>query len=86
MRAAAAGLPRCTVIFLGMTTCSSTLGVQFSRGCGPLPPLPANKACGGMMMGAFGMSRSSSVTGSIWGCASVTCPAKIWMPSMRTVR
>ena len=60
--------------------------VQGSAGCGPLPPLPANKACGGMMMGAFGMSRSSSVTGSIWGCASVTCPAKIWMPSMRTVR
>ena len=40
----------------------------------------------GMTMGAFGMSRSSSVTGSICGCASVTCPAKIWMPSMRTVR
>ena len=56
MRAAAAGLPRCTVIFLGMMTCSSTLGVQFSRGCGPLPPLPANRACGGMTMGASGMS------------------------------
>mgnify|MGYP004521312387 FL=1 len=86
MRADAAGLPRCTVIFLGMTTCSSTRGVQFSRGCGPLPPLPANKACGGMTMGASGMSLPSSVSGSIWGCASVTCPAKIWMPSMRTVR
>ena len=86
MRAEAAGLPRCTVIFLGMTTCSSTRGVQASRGCGPLPPLPANKACGGMTMGASGMSLPSSVTGIIAGCASVICPAKIWMPSMRTVR
>ena len=79
-------MPRCTVMFLGMITLSSTRGVQFSTGCAPLPPLPANKACGGMTMGAFGMSRSSSVSGSICGCASVTCPAKIWMPSMRTVR
>ena len=86
MRAEAAGLPRCTVMFLGMITLSSTRGVQFSTGCAPLPPLPANKACGGMTMGAFGMSLPSSVTGIIAGCASVICPAKIWMPSMRTVR
>ena len=44
------------------------------------------KGCGGMTMGAFGMSLPSSVTGIIAGCASVICPAKIWMPSMRTVR
>ena len=61
-------------------------GVQFSTGCAPLPPLPANKGCGGMTMGASGMSLPSSVTGIIAGCASVICPAKIWMPSMRTVR
>jgi hypothetical protein len=81
LRAEAAGLPRCTVMFLGMITLSSTRGVQFSTGCAPLPPLPANKGCGGMTMGAFGMSLPSSVTGIIAGC-----PAKIWMPSMRTVR
>ena len=50
------------------------------------PLLPANKGCGGMTMGASGMSLPSSVTGIIAGCASVICPAKIWMPSMRTVR
>ena len=76
-------MPRCTVMFLGMITLSSTRGVQFSTGCAPLP---ANKGCGGMTMGASGMSLPSSVTGIIAGCASVICPAKIWMPSMRTVR
>ena len=37
-------------------------------------------------MGGFSTSRSSSVSGIISGWASVTCPAKTWMPWMRTVR
>ena len=49
---------------------------SFPRGCGPLPPLPANKACGGMMMGASGMSRPSSVTGSICGLCQRYLPGK----------
>ena len=40
MRADAAGLPRCTVMFLGIMTLSRTRGTQFCTGSGPLPPAP----------------------------------------------
>ena len=80
MRADAAGLPRCTVMFLGMMTLSSTRGTQFSMGSGPLPPSPVNSECSGMTMGGFTTSRSPSVSGIISGWARVTCPAKICTP------
>ena len=80
MRADAAGLPRCTVMFLGMMTLSSTRGTQFCTGSGPLPPSPVKSECSGMTTGTFGISRPSSVSGIISGWARVTCPAKICTP------
>ena len=73
-------------MFFGMMTRSSTRGAHGSAGALPLPPPPANSGWGGMTMGGFSTSRSSSVSGIISGWASVTCPAKTWMPWMRTVR
>ena len=52
MRAEAAGLPRCTVIFLGMMTCSSTLGVHFDRRYG-------TPACSGTTAGYPTLRRGS---------------------------
>ena len=52
MRAEAAGLPRCTVMFLGMMTLSSTRGTQFSIGSGTrCRRLPVNSECSGMTDG-----------------------------------
>ena len=73
-------------MFLGMMTRSSTRGTQARAGVGPLPPSPVKRLWGGMTMGVLGGSRISSVSGIISGWASVTCPAKTWMPWMRTVR
>ena len=50
-RAEAAGLPRWTVMFLGMMTRSSTRGTQARNGFGPLPPSPVKRLWGGMTMG-----------------------------------
>lgn len=85
-RAEAAGLPRWTVMFLGMMTRSSTRGTQARNGFGPLPPSPVKRLWGGMTMGTLGVSRISSVSGIISGWASVTWSGKTCTPWMRTVR
>lgn len=60
-------MPRWTVILEGMMTRSSTRGAQLRVGAGPLPPCPVNRLWGGMIMGALGVSRVSSVSGTISG-------------------
>ena len=70
---------------LGTTTAVSTRAAGAAPGALPLPPSPAMRGWAGMTYVSSGTAMRA-LTGIISRGARVACPAKIWMPWMRTVR